>query len=290
MEVICLLDTKSTLGEGPSWDEEKEVLYWVDILQKKAHRYDPAQHKNSTVQLDQAPGTIAPREGGDVILALENGFFFYNWISDVLDPIANPESHLPNNRFNDGKCDPAGRFWAGSMDSAEEAGKGKLYCLYEDLSVKEKVNDVSISNGLAWSLDHSFMYYIDTPTQNVIQYDYDIETGEIKNPSTVITFENESGAPDGMTIDEEGMLWIAHFGGAQVSRWDPAKGEKIESVSIPALNVTCCVFGGKDRDELFVTTARKGMSKAELEEYPEAGGLFKVKTKVKGAPTYPFKG
>ncbi|KHE67686.1 SMP-30/gluconolactonase/LRE family protein, partial [Halobacillus sp. BBL2006] len=225
MSVELIVDSKSLLGEGPTWDREKELLYWVDILQKEIHRYDPAQHENTTIEIGQSPGAIAPRESGEVVLALENGFYFYNWMSDQLEPIDDPESHLPNNRFNDGKCDPAGRFWAGTMDQEENERTGTLYCMDADLSVREKVTGVGISNGIAWSPDHTKMYYIDTPTKQVYQYKYDKETGAISDPSSIISFEEEIGAPDGMTIDEEGMLWIAHFGGAKVSRWNPATGE-----------------------------------------------------------------
>jgi sugar lactone lactonase YvrE len=290
MSVELIVDSKSLLGEGPAWDREKELLYWVDILQKEIHRYDPVQHENTTIQIGQSPGAIAPRDSGEVVLALENGFYFYNWMSDQLEPIDDPESHLPNNRFNDGKCDPAGRFWAGTMDQEENERTGTLYCMDTDLSVREKVRGVGISNGIAWSPDHTKMYYIDTPTKQVYQYNYDKETGAISDPLSIISFEEEKGAPDGMTIDEEGMLWIAHFGGAKVSRWNPSKGEKVEEIAIPALNVTCCVFGGKDMNELFITTARKDMSEAKLKEYPQAGGLFKVKTNVRGCESYPFKG
>ncbi|MFZ0369019.1 MAG: SMP-30/gluconolactonase/LRE family protein [Halobacillus sp.] len=290
MSVKLVLDSKSTLGEGPSWDSEKEVLYWVDIVGKKIHRYDPVQHENTTVELEQYPGTIQPREDGEVILALQNGFYFYNWMSETLEPITDPENHLPGNRFNDGKCDPAGRFWAGTMNLEEKQDKGALYRLDTNLEVTEKLNGLSISNGLAWSPDHAYMYHIDTPTKQVVRYDFNMETGEITNPKTVVTIPEDQGSPDGMTIDEEGMLWIAHFGGAGVSRWNPEKGECVEFIDVPASNVTCCVFGGKDMNELYITTARKDMSEEDLEKYPEAGGLFKLKTKVRGLPSYPFKG
>ncbi|MCA0984183.1 SMP-30/gluconolactonase/LRE family protein [Halobacillus yeomjeoni] len=290
MTVKLVINSKSRLGESPSWDAEKELLYWVDIQGKKIHRYDPMKHENHTVELDQSPGTIVPREEGEVVLALENGFYFYNWISEHLDPIDDPEEHLPNNRFNDGKCDPAGRFWAGTTDEDGIEPNGALYCLDTYLNVEEKVSGVRTSNGLAWSNDFSSMYFIDTPTQQVVRYSYNIETGEITDPEVILSFNKEEGIPDGMTIDEEGMLWIAHWGGAKVSRWDPMNGEKIEEIHVPAVNVTSCVFGGKHRDELFITTARVGTSNEDLEKYPHAGGLFKVKTKVKGSLSYPFKG
>ncbi|GGD22652.1 hypothetical protein GCM10011389_33050 [Pontibacillus salipaludis] len=188
MGVELIVDSKSRLGEGPSWDREKGVLYWVDILQQQLHCYNPVEHKNITVELDQAPGAVAPKSSDEVVLALENGFYFYNWKLNKLDPIMNPEEHLPRNRFNDGKCDPAGRFFAGTMDKEEEERSGTLYCLEENLSVKEKVTGVGISNGIAWSVDHTHMYYIDTFENQVYRYDYNRDTGDISHPASVIFF------------------------------------------------------------------------------------------------------
>nr|WP_255688777.1 SMP-30/gluconolactonase/LRE family protein [Pontibacillus sp. HN14] len=290
MHVELIVDSKSLLGEGPSWDREKKVLYWVDILGEQIHFYQPNTTENKTIDVGQVPGAIAPRENGGAVLALENGFYAYNGAGETFEFICNPEEHLPHNRFNDGKCDPAGRFWAGTMDKEEEKRSGTLYCLDENRSVKEKVTGVGISNGIAWSPDHTYMYYIDTFDNQVVRYQYEMATGEIQNPDSVLSFEQEEGAPDGMTIDEEGMLWIAHFGGAKVSRWNPATGEKVDEIQVPALNVTCCVFGGENMNELFITTARKDMSEEDLQKYPHAGGLFKVKTNVRGCESYKFSG
>lgn len=290
MHVELIVDSKSLLGEGPSWDREKKVLYWVDILGEQIHFYQPNTTENKTIDVGQVPGAIAPREKGGAVLALENGFYAYNGAGETFEFICNPEEHLPHNRFNDGKCDPAGRFWAGTMDKEEEKRSGTLYCLDENRSVKEKVTGVGISNGIAWSPDHTYMYYIDTFDNQVVRYQYEMATGEIQNPDSVLSFEHEEGAPDGMTIDEEGMLWIAHFGGAKVSRWNPATGEKVDEIQVPALNVTCCVFGGENMNELFITTARKDMSEEDLQKYPHAGGLFKVKTNVRGCESYKFSG
>ncbi|RWZ58097.1 SMP-30/gluconolactonase/LRE family protein [Halobacillus fulvus] len=288
--VELISDTKALLGEGPCWNAQEERLYWIDILGRNLHRFDPVRNEHDSVHVEQQPGTLAPREQGGVIVAMEKGIYFYNWMSENLDPVADPEKHLPNNRFNDGKCDPAGRFWAGTMAQDETSGQGTLYCLESDLSLHEKIKGVSISNGIAWSPDHSFMYYIDTPTEQIVRYEFDVTSGAIQNPVPVINFKDEKGFPDGMTIDEEGMLWIAHWGGAAVTCWNPESGERLERIDVPALNVTSCVFGGKDLNELYITTARKGMSEQDLEAYPLSGGLFKVRTDRKGSPTYSFSG
>lgn len=289
-EAELVLPAKAALGEGPCWDSQKGVLYWVNILGKTVNVYNPETNKNREIHVDQLVGTVVPRKSGGVVLALEKGFYYLDFETEQLTPISDPENHLPENRFNDGKCDPYGRFWAGTLSLSEEQGKGSLYCLHPDLKVEKKVEDLTISNGLAWSPDHRFMYLIDTPTKKVTRFDYDGETGEIANPVAVIEFKEGEGAPDGMTIDEDGMLWIAHWGGAQVSRWNPETGKKLTSIPIPALNVTSCTFGDSDLKTLYITTARKNMTEEQLREYPLTGGLFKVRTGIKGAVNYSFEG
>ncbi|MCM3719005.1 SMP-30/gluconolactonase/LRE family protein [Fictibacillus phosphorivorans] len=285
-----VLPAKAALGEGPCWDSKKGVLYWVNILGKTVNIYDPKTNENKEIHVGQQVGTVVPRESGGVVVAMQKGFYFLDSETEQLTEIVDPEEQLPENRFNDGKCDPYGRFWAGTLSLSEEEGKGSLYCLHSDFNVEKKVGDLTISNGLAWSPDHRFMYLIDTPTRKVTRFDYDGETGAIDNPVPVIEFKEGEGFPDGMTIDEEGMLWIAHWNGAQVSRWNPETGEQLTSISVPALNVTSCTFGGPDLKTLYITTARKNMTEEEWGKYPLTGGLFKVETDVKGSPAYSFGG
>ena len=289
-EAELVIPAKAILGEGPCWDSDKKVLYWVNILDKKVNIYDPRSHKNREIQLGQMVGTVVPRRAGGLVVALEKGFHFLDLETEELTPIDDPESHLPENRFNDGKCDPFGRFWAGTMSLSEEMGQGSLYCLGTDLRVDKKREGLTISNGLAWSPDQKYMYLIDTPTKKVTRFDYNLKSGDIENPTEVIAFPEGVGAPDGMTIDEEGMLWIAHWGGSQVSRWNPETGEQVSSIPIPSLNVTSCAFGGENLDDLYVTTARKNTSEENLDRFPEAGGVFKVRSGVKGLPAYTFNG
>lgn len=289
-EAELVIPAKAMLGEGPCWDSDKGILYWVNILDKKVNVYDPRTHKNREIQLGQMVGTVVLRQSGGLVVALQKGFYFLDVETEELTPIADPENHLPENRFNDGKCDPFGRFWAGTMSLSEENEAGSLYCLGTDLEVEKKHDNLTISNGLAWSPDQKFMYLIDTPTKKVTRFDYDLQTGHIDNPTEVIAFQEGVGSPDGMTIDEDGMLWIAHWGGAQISRWNPTTGEQILSIPIPSLNVTSCTFGGENLDELYVTTARKNTSVENLDRFPEAGGVFKVKPGVKGMPANLFRG
>lgn len=289
-EPQLVLDAKAILGEGPSWDQTNQVLYWVDIEGKRVHIYDPNKQENQTIRLNQLVGAVVPREKGGLALALASGFYTLDLNTESLCLIVDPEGHLPNNRFNDGKCDPMGRFWAGTMSMIGESNTGSLYCLDTNGSISPVLTSVSVSNGMCWSPDNQTMYYIDTPTQSVTAFDYELETGNISNSRVVIEVPDHEGMPDGMTIDEQGMLWIAHWGGYQVAKWDPSTGKKVDSISLPASLCTSCVFGGKNLDELFITTARVGLSEEELAEQPHAGGLFRVKMGVKGAPTYAFKG
>ncbi|MFD3449973.1 SMP-30/gluconolactonase/LRE family protein [Microbacteriaceae bacterium 4G12] len=281
-ELELVINAKATLGEGPCWDNKKQLLYWVDILEKKVHIYNPLTNEDKEIFLGQMVGSVVPSASGELILALENGFYSLNLDTEELQFISDPESHLQENRFNDGKCDPAGRFWAGTTDSVGINGDGALYCLDTDLTVKKKLDQVSTSNGLAWSLDHKAMYFIDTPTKKVVRFDYDIHTGHIENPQDVIHISKEEGLPDGMTIDEEGMLWIAHWGGSKVSRWNPINGEQLLTIPIPTLYVTSCTFGGIDLNELYITTATMHNTDAG------AGAVFRIKTTVRGCPTYQF--
>ncbi|MGE7935429.1 SMP-30/gluconolactonase/LRE family protein [Bacillus paramycoides] len=287
--IELVVDAKACLGEGPCWNKKKQILYWVDIIEKKLCLYNPANNTNRVITLDQQIGCVVPCLDSVVLLAMERGFYSLNLNTEKLTHIYDPEPNLLKNRFNDGKCDPAGRFWAGTTDLYGISGAGSLYCLNNNYSVEKKVSHVNTSNGLAWSPDYAYLYFIDTPTKKVVRYHYDIHTGVISNPTDVITFPENDGLPDGMTIDEEGCLWIAHWGGSKITRWNPLTGEQILSIPIPALYVTSCTFGGSNLTDLYITTARTRMTDEELKQYPHAGGIFRIQTNVKGCPTYSFR-
>lgn len=288
--VELVLDAKNTLGEGPAWDHERKLLYWVDIMERKIWTLDPKTKESSFIEVDQMVGAVVPKASGGFMVAARHGFYQLNSDSDSLIPVAELETDLPNNRFNDGKCDARGRFWAGTMDHNQEEISGALYCLDTGFQVRKVLDSIGISNGLAWDKDHRTMYYIDSVTKRVVAFDYELESGQIRDQRTVVTIPEGEGIPDGMTIDDEGMLWVAQWEGSRVSRWNPATGQRLDSIPLPASRVTSVVFGGENLDELYITTARVGLSKEELEEQPHAGGLFRVKPGVKGSPTYRFEG
>lgn len=289
LKATPVLQQTSLLGEGPVWDAERNVICWVDILNGEIHQYNPETALHSVMQVHQMIGAIAVCSNGDFIAALQNGFAFISRSDGKIQLISDPESELPTNRFNDGKCDPAGRFWAGTMAISEEPDQGNLYVLDSDCKVSKQIEKVSISNGLAWSLDHQTFYYIDSPSLEVVAYAYDLLTGQISNKKSIIKIDREDGFPDGMTIDQEGMLWIAHWGGWQVTRWDPRSGKKVGSIKVPASRVTSCTFGGENLEDLYITSASVGITAEELAIEPLAGGLFVVKNSgFKGLPAFEF--
>lgn len=283
-------DVRCLLGEGPLWDDETDTIYWLDILNKNIHWFSEEDQKTGKLSLEQMPGTIALNNLDEFIAGLEKGIYFINKKSGALRKIAEPEIHLPDNRSNDGKCDTSGRFWLGTMPKSEDRNSGSLYMLEDNRPPVRKVSDTSISNGLAWSPDDKIFYFIDTGTGGVDAFDYDRRTGEISNRRQVVSFGQEDGFPDGMTIDDEGMLWIAHWGGWQASRWNPLTGEKILSIAMPVANISSCTFGGKELSDLYITTAGKGLEEEDKKKQPLAGALFVVRNiGYRGLPANRFK-
>lgn len=288
MNLELLFDTKATLGEGPIWDSRTQAIYWIDILEKRIYCGGEV-----LAQLDHLIGCIAPRKSGGLVVASGDpgrlGFASLDLDSVNLTPLASLAEEPSNNRFNDGKCDPSGRFLAGTMDMGEVDPYGSLYS-FDGKSIKKILGQVTISNGMAWSPDYKLLHYIDTPTREVKTFDYDLETGALANPRTALSIPEALGWPDGMTSDMQGNLWIAMWGGAKITRWNPSSGQLLDQIPVPAKNVSSCVFGGTDRNELYITSARKGLDEAALNQYPLTGGLFRLQTSVEGMPTFEFEG
>ena len=284
MNIELLYDSKATLGEGPIWDARTQNLYWIDILKKQVYAGGDV-----LAELDEFIGCIAPRQSGGLILTKRASFASLEFDPVRTALILSLSNEPTNNRFNDGKCDPRGRFLAGTMDINEKNPTGSLYS-FDGKSVTKILDDITISNGMAWSPDHKTFYYIDTPTRIVRAFDYDSETGGIANPRAAVSVPEVLGWPDGMTSDTQGNLWIAMWGGAKMTKWNPNTGELLEQIPVPALNVSSCVFGGKNMNELYITSARKGLDEAALAKYPLTGGVFRLETDVEGMPTFEFAG
>ncbi len=268
-------------GEGPLWDPDRQLLYWVDIMQGRFYRSDLDQKATQTFLVGKPLGVLCVRQEGGLILAVERAFSFF-------DPAVEKEECLTPGlpeidervRMNDGAVDPAGRFLAGTMDYEESRPIGKLYCLDLDGSVKVLEDGLCITNGMSWSTDNRYFYLIDTPTHTIFRYDYDIESGNISNRISFKVFEDNE-FPDGMTMDAEGGFWVALWGQSRVVHLDD-QGKEMESIHLPAPHVTSCCFGGPDMDQLFITTSRIALDKAQKQKYPLAGRTFVVRTQYKG--------
>ncbi len=286
--VELVLDARAVLGEGAIWDNKRQVLYWIDIDPGLVHVYDPATRKDRSISVGQPVGTVVPRKSGGLMLAVRNGFMSLDPETAKTSLLAKPHDHNPENRFNDGKCDPAGRFWAGTMETTTR--KGALFRLDTDLSVHRVLDNVGCSNGLTWTLDKKTMYYIDTNTAKIDAFDYDNTTGTISNRRTVVNVPETYGLPDGMSMDIDEKLWVAHWEGGCVCRWDPTTGRLLRKISLPATLTTSCAFGGPDLDTLYITSATTGLDAATLSKQPKAGGLFAVSPGVKGLPALSFEG
>ncbi|MCD6566801.1 MAG: SMP-30/gluconolactonase/LRE family protein [Bacteroidales bacterium] len=290
MKAELVLDAKASLGEGAIWNQKEKLLYWIDIEEGILHKFNPVSAEDAQFNLNKKIGTVVPSEKGGLLVALEDGIWHYDIINDSISFIANPAENSSEIRFNDGKCDPAGRLWVGTMSLTGKQKAGALYCLNNNENIEKKIDSVSISNGIVWSLDNTKMYYIDTPTGKVKEYDYNIATAEISFRRDAIVIPPDMGHPDGMTIDSEGNLWIALWGGSAVGCWNPDDGKLLYKINVPVLNVTSCAFGGENLETLFITTASQGIPQDEMEKYPYRGGLFKADPGVKGVPAFFYKG
>ena len=290
LKAELLIDAHALVGEGPIWDADANVLWWVDIMSSELYAYDPQTGENREWNVGQHVGTVVQRASGGLMLALRDGFAAFDPDSGKLEMLADPEAHLPGNRFNDGKCDPGGRFWAGTMAYEDHSDQGSVYRMDIDHSVHKMIENIGVSNGIIWSLDAKTMYYTDSLDYAIRAYDYDVETGGISNERVIIDFPQEMGIADGFTIDEEGMLWVAHFGSSRVRRWNPDTAAVLAEIELPTASITACAFGGPNLDQLYITCAMLGMSDAEKAQQPHAGGLFVAEVGVRGLPSDKFGG
>ncbi len=273
---------RSQWGEGPIW--WNHALYYVDTEGRLVHRYEPDTGKEQSWNVGQRVGTVVPRESGGLVIAGDHGFAFLDEQHGTLKAIADPENDKPDNRFNDGKCSPDGRFFAGTISLVKKTGDAKLYRLDPDLSVHEAFGPVTNSNGIVWAADRKTVYYIDTPRREVLAFDD--ENGHLRNLRTAFATTHIDASPDGMTIDADGHLWIAFCHGGCVSCFDPANGDELQRIALPCLETTACAFGGPDLKDLYITT---GIHKTAKEEH--AGRLFVIRgLGVRGVPAHAFAG
>lgn len=280
MEANIFHQTDNILGEGPLWHPTEKVLYWVDIEARKLFRLEIINGDCQQFTLPSRPGCLAAAEQG-VFVALELGLAHVNPKTGKITQAAQPLEGRTDVRFNDGKCDRRGRFWAGTLDLAEQNPNGALYRFDDFHTATEQDKGFTVSNGLGWSIDNKIMYFTDSPTRTIYAYDYDIEHGAIANRRPFITLTDTDGYPDGLCVDSEGFIWVCHWDGWKITRFDP-EGKVEQVIKTKVRRPTCPTFGGPGLSMLFFTSARRDLTAEDLAVSPDAGSLFVIETDYKG--------
>jgi L-arabinonolactonase len=278
MELIDTIRVGNTLGEGVQWDAANQALWWTDIQERRLHRYDWAARQLETFSAPERIGSFGLIGGSKwLIAAFESGIALYEPRGGTTKWLSRPDAELTGVRFNDGRVDRQGRFWAGTMEETEpRSSRANLYCVDGNGVAHKRESGVTISNGICWSPDSSRFYFADSPKQMIYAYDFNSATGTIANRREFVRTP-EGASPDGANVDAEGFLWSAHWGAGQVVRYTP-EGEIDTILEVPASQPTCVAFGGPGLDLLFVTSAREGLSEMELSRQPGAGDVFVYKS------------
>jgi sugar lactone lactonase YvrE len=291
-----VLSTQNKLGEGPIWNPDEQALYWVDIHQALVQRYHPASRQVEATSLEYAITVLGLRSRGGkaagFVFASVRGFGLWEGPGSQLTLLTHPEAGQPYKRFNDGAVDPGGRFWAGTMyegPATETPGDGRLYRLNPDASVDLMESGLTICNGMGWSPDRRTMYFTDTLRRAIYAYDFDPSSSEIANRRVLIQADETDGYPDGMTVDEDGFLWSAFWGGWKVCRFDP-QGKLERTVRLPVECPTCVAFGGQDLTDLYITSAWTALSEQQRREQPQAGDVFRLHLDIRGLEEPRFAG
>ncbi|MBW1818895.1 MAG: SMP-30/gluconolactonase/LRE family protein [Deltaproteobacteria bacterium] len=302
MKIECILECENHLGEGPVWDVEEGRLYWVDGTGRRVDkpaiwRMDPKTGKVENWKLEKDIGALALRKSGGAVMALADGFYFFDFDTGKEELIVEIEADQPRSRLNDGKCDRRGRFFAGGMDDKEELGICGMWRLDPDLSVTRVEEGIICTNGPCWSPDDKTFYLADTFQGEFWAYDYDIETGDLSNRRVFATYHDDAGLADGSTVDEEGCMWNAQVIGGELVRYAP-DGSVDRRIGMPVKNITSVNFGGDNLDVLYVTSMARvkhpavhDMFAQEVKPQFLAGGLFAVTgLGIRGLPEPRFDG
>jgi sugar lactone lactonase YvrE len=276
MDIDVVVNERELLGECPLWDERTRTLWWVDILSPSLKKLSPSG-RLEVIPLGEAMGSFAFREKGGFVAGMKSGLYFFD--VEKREAVAKPEADLPQNRFNDGRCDRDGRFWAGTMPEPMREPAGSLYRLGADRKVERKRSGITVPNSLAWSPDGRTMYFADSPRRAIWAFDYDRASGEPSNERVFAT--TQIGFPDGSCMDADGCLWNAEYGGSRVVRYTP-QGRIDRIIEFPVTQPTSCCFGGSNLDTLYVTSATQRIEPELLAKQPLAGGLFAVHAGVTG--------
>jgi sugar lactone lactonase YvrE len=267
------IDIRAAHGEGPVWDSARNRLLWVDLTGGKLHSYEPATGAVGTRAFDEPVCAAAPHTDGRLLVAFAKRMAWIDWDSGaVLQTVCTIEPGMPGNRANDGKLDPAGRFWIGTMSNdGSVAGAGALYRL-DAGGLTKVLPNLAIANGLGWSADHRTMFFIDSPQREVWAFDFDPADSSISNKRTVVAVPEELGFPDGMCVAPDGTLWVAHWGAGCVCHWDPSDGSLLGKVGTGCPHTSSCCLAPDGT--LFITTSRLGLDEAALAAAPDSGALF----------------
>ena len=284
-----VLDAALELGEGPIWDDRRQELVFVDIMRGDIHRFDPASGTDRVVNAGRSVGAVALADRGDWLLAAGRGFYRADPATGTASLIVEVEPAEAGTRMNDGYVDPTGRFWAGTLSLVRQPERGALYRLDVDGSVHRMLGGVTTSNGIDWSPDGRRMYFADTGTNRVDVFDFDAAAGVPSDRRPFVDFTGQAGRPDGLVVDAEGGVWVALWAGGAVHRYLP-DGRRDRVIEVPAAQTTKCAFGGASRDDLYITTAARGLDARARRDQPHAGGVFRVRPGVRGQPARRFLG
>lgn len=287
--VEVALRGQADLGEGPWWDAEVGELLWVDLLVGEIHRFNPSSGTDISFEVGQPVGTVARRRCGGLVCAVQDGVMFVDPNRAEAKVVAEIERALPHLRMNDGLCDPAGRLWVGTMAVNLSPFQGSLYRVEPDLQVTALRTGVSVSNGLDWSPDGRTFYFTDSAARCVDAYDFDVSTGDLRNGRPLIEMSDPVATPDGLAVDAEGNLWIAMWDGGCVRQYN-AQGRLLRTIKLPVSRPTSVAFGGSRLDQLFITSARGGLSEASLKAEKHAGSIFVAEGLATGRLPYEFAG
>jgi sugar lactone lactonase YvrE len=287
----CVLQVEATCGESPMWSVREQALYWTDNRGKRIHRLEPESGSDASFALGQDVMDIGLRERGGLVLALAKHLAFYEPASGELELLMDIEHDQPRNRFNDGKVDRRGRYWAGTMNDVDwDKPDGSLYRLDPGLEVRRLQGEVVCANGLGWSPDDRTFYFGESFRYAIFAYDFDPDAGALSARRVFATMDSSSGAfPDGLTVDAEGGVWSVHNGAGRVVRYAP-DGAITHEIELPLPQPTSCIFGGRHLDVLYVTTSRQNMTDEQLRRYPLSGSVFAVRPGVTGLPEPHFAG
>jgi sugar lactone lactonase YvrE len=286
--MLPAIDVGDHLGEGPHWDDRSGDLLWVDITEGRVHAWSPASGHLRTELLSGEVSAVIPRASASGhVVATDHRLVVRD--GEAERTLAIVEEDLPDNRFNDCKCDPQGRLWAGTMSKTRTPGTAALYRLVPGGKIERVIAGTTISNGLAWSPSGDTMYFIDSTTQRVDAFDFDAATGDISDRRKLAEIDPDDGLPDGMTVDAEGGIWVCLFGGAAIRRYTP-EGRLDAAIPLPTTNPTSPVFGGPDLRTVYITTARHRLTPDQLATEPLAGAVLTLDPGVHGLPGNRFAG